>query len=33
MLRADGDLDADRLQRLRNVLGLWPLARLRPPRR
>ena len=32
MLRADG-LDEARLQRLRNVLGLWPLARLRPPRR
>jgi hypothetical protein len=30
MLRVQGDLDAARLQRLRNVLGLWPLARLRP---
>jgi Protein of unknown function (DUF3634) len=33
MLRAQGDLGDAKLQRLRNVLGLWPLARLRPPRR
>ncbi|HEU4411489.1 MAG TPA: DUF3634 family protein [Polyangiaceae bacterium] len=30
MLRVRGELDAARLQRLRNVLGLWPLAKLRP---
>lgn len=33
MLRAGGGLGDEKLQRLRNVLGLWPLARLRPPRR
>ena len=33
-LRAKGDLDEGELQRLRNVLGTWPLAKIRaaPPR-